>query len=101
MAAQGPSCAQPDALIAKQPCEFHRRSMAFLEKEKAMHGSRSARGPCAAIAEASSASPSAAKRAAASSAPACVAASPGCAPPTARARTGAMTLCWSLDKLGP
>ena len=33
---------------------------------------------------------------------ACAAASPDCGPPTAAcARTGAMTLCWSLDKLGP
>jgi len=39
---------------------------------------------------------------AASSAPACVAASTGLRPTYGRVpRTGAMTLCWSLDKLGP
>ena len=41
-------------------------------------------------------------RQAASSAPRCAAASPALRPTYGRVpRTGAMTLCWSLDKLGP
>ena len=48
------------------------------------------------------ASRSAARPAAASSIPRCAAASTGLRPTFGRvARTGAMTLCWSLDKLGP
>ncbi len=47
-------------------------------------------------------SPWAARPAAASSVRPCVAASPDLRPTYGRvARTGAMTLCWSLDKLGP